>query len=201
MAFNNASGIGNTEGFRRAWAAKGFTNVEHVVYESKLPFERAELLCVLATRTGVIVMGSFLPDTTIILHEWFLLGLPVHSVIPAWAANPQLVQAPGLEVTEGIISIDIVTNGGREPFARDDAAYRRAMSQLTTSDIVAAIAWGIAFTLAIAIDRANSPTPSPSAMRSASSPILRARLSHRLPTVRRNWRVASRSTIRVASSV
>ncbi len=35
MAFNNASGIGNTEGFARAWKAKGGQVVESVVYETE----------------------------------------------------------------------------------------------------------------------------------------------------------------------
>ncbi len=156
MAFNNASGMGNTEGFRHARAAKGFTDGEHVVYEPNKPSYRAELLRVLATHPDVIVMGSFLPDTTIILREWFQLGVPVRWIIPAWAANPQLVQALGPAVTEGIIAVDTVSNEGSEAFARDDAAYRRAMNQLTTSDIVAAIAWGMAITLALAIERAKS---------------------------------------------
>ncbi len=156
MAFNNASGIGNTEGFRRAWAAKGFTNGEHVVYEPNQPSYRAELLRVLATRPDVIVMGSFLPDTTIILREWFQLGVPVRWIIPAWAANPQLVQALGPAVTEGIIAVDTVSNEESEAFARYDAAHRRAMNQPGTANIYAPTAWDMAITLALTIERAKS---------------------------------------------
>ncbi|MCS6853236.1 MAG: ABC transporter substrate-binding protein [Elioraea sp.] len=156
MAFNNASGIGNTEGFRRAWAAKGFANGEHVVYEPNQPSYRAELLRVLATRPDVIVMGSFLPDTTIILREWYQMGVPVRWIIPAWAANPQLVQALGPAVTEGIIAVDTVSNEGSPAFARYDAAYRRAMNQPGTANVYAAMAWDMAVTLALAIERARS---------------------------------------------
>ena len=157
MAFNNASGLGNTEGFRRAWAAKGNTNGEHVVYEPNQPSYRAELLRVLNTRPDVIVMGSFLPDTTIILREWFQTGMPVKWIIPAWAANPQLVQALGPAVTQGIIAVDSVSNEGAEAFAAFDAAHRRAMNnQAGTANVYAAMTWDMAHTLALAIEQAKS---------------------------------------------
>jgi branched-chain amino acid transport system substrate-binding protein len=156
MAFNNASGIGNTDGFRRAWAAKGNQNGEHVVYEPNQPSYRAELLRVLSTRPDVIVMGSFLPDTTIILREWFQTGTPVKWIIPAWAANPQLVQALGPAVTNGIIAVDSVSNEGAEAFAAYDAAYRRAMNQPGASNVYAAMTWDMANALALAIEQAKS---------------------------------------------
>ncbi|NMJ40731.1 amino acid ABC transporter substrate-binding protein [Roseomonas sp. JC162] len=156
MAFNNASGIGNTDGFRRAWAAKGNQNGEHVVYEPNQPSYRAELLRVLSTRPDVIVMGSFLPDTTIILREWFQTGTPVKWIIPAWAANPQLVQALGPAVTNGIIAVDSVSNEGAEAFTAYDAAYRRAMNQPGASNVYAAMTWDMANTLALAIEQAKS---------------------------------------------
>ncbi len=59
MAFNNASGIGNTQGFKKAWEAKGNQIVAEVVYEPNQPSYRAELQRVLAARPDVIVMGSF----------------------------------------------------------------------------------------------------------------------------------------------
>jgi branched-chain amino acid transport system substrate-binding protein len=156
MAFNNASGLGNTEGFRRAWAAKGFQNGEHVVYEPNQPSYRSELLRVLNTRPDVIVMGSFLPDTTIILREWFQMGVPVKWIIPAWAANPQLVQALGPVVTNGIIAVDSVSNEGSQAFAAYDAAYRRAMNAPGLDNVYAAMTWDMATTLALAIEQAKS---------------------------------------------
>jgi branched-chain amino acid transport system substrate-binding protein len=157
MAFNNASGIGNTEGFRRAWAAKGNQNGEHVVYEPNQPSYRAELLRVLATRPDVIVMGSFLPDTTIILREWFQTGTPMKWIIPGWAANTQLVQALGPAVTQGIIAVESVSNEGAPAFAAYDAAHRRAMNnQPGTANAYAAMTWDMATTLGLAIEQAKS---------------------------------------------
>jgi len=77
MAFNNASGIGNTEGFAKAWKAKGGEVVESVVYEPNQASYRSELMKVLAANPDVIVTGSYIADTTIILREWFQTGQPV----------------------------------------------------------------------------------------------------------------------------
>lgn len=157
MAINNASGLGNTEGFRRAWAAKGNTNGEHVVYEPNQPSYRSELMRVLNTRPDVIVMGSFLPDTTILLREWVQMGQPVKWIIPGWAANPQLVQALGPAVTEGIISVDSVSNEGAQAFAAFDTAHKRVMANRPgTENVYAAMTWDMVITLALAIEQAKS---------------------------------------------
>ncbi len=100
-----------------------------MVYEPNQPSYRAELQKVLAAKPDVIVMGSYLADTTIILREWFQTGETTKFIIPAWAANPQLVQALGPEVTEGIIAVDSISNEGSEAFKAYDAAYQKAMGQ------------------------------------------------------------------------
>ncbi|HVL71566.1 MAG TPA: ABC transporter substrate-binding protein [Beijerinckiaceae bacterium] len=156
MAFNNASGIGNTEGFKRAWEAKGNKVAEAVVYEPNQPSYRSELQKVLAAQPDVIVMGSFLPDTTIILREWFQTGQPVKWIIPGWAANPQLVKALGNDVVEGVISVDSVSNEKAASFQAYDQAYRKAMNQPGASNVYAAMTWDMVMTLALAMEAANS---------------------------------------------
>jgi branched-chain amino acid transport system substrate-binding protein len=156
MAFNNASGIGNTEGFKRAWEAKGNKVVESVVYEPNQATYRSELQKVLASRPDVIVMGSFLPDTTIIMREWFQSGQNTKWIIPGWAANPQLVKALGPEVVEGVISVDSVSNEGAPAFKAYDEAHRKAMNQPGLSNVYAAMTWDMVITLALAIEAANS---------------------------------------------
>lgn len=155
MAFNNASGVGNTEGFRKAWEAKGSKVVENVVYEPGQASYRSELMKVLAAKPDVIVTGSYLADTTIILREWFQSGQPVKWVIPGWAANPDLVKALGPEVCEGVISVDSVSNEKAPSFARYDAAYRKAMNQPGTANVYAAMTWDMVTTLALAIEAAG----------------------------------------------
>ena len=155
MAFNNASGIGNTEGFKKAWEAKGGKVVESVVYEPNQPSYRAELQKVLAAKPDVIVTGSYLADTTIILREWFQTGETTKWVIPAWAANPELVKALGNEATEGLFAVDSISNEGSEAFKAYDAAYKRVMNVDGLSNVYAAMTWDMVVTLALAMEAAG----------------------------------------------
>lgn len=156
MAFNNASGIGNTTGFKKAWEAKGKQIVADVVYEPNQPSYRAELQKILAAKPDVIVMGSFLPDTTIILREWFQTGANTKWIIPGWAANPQLVAALGNEATEGLISVDSVSNENAASFKHYDAAYQKAVGQPGASNVYAAMTYDMVITLALAMEAAKS---------------------------------------------
>lgn len=157
MGINNASGIGNVDGFRRAWAAKGNTNGTHIIYEPNQPSYRSELQRALSTRPDVVVMGSFLPDTTIILREWVQMGQPVKFIMPGWAGNPQLVQALGPVVTDGIIAVESVSNEGTPGFEAYDAAHRRVMAGRSgLENVYAAMCWDMVVTLALAIEQSKS---------------------------------------------
>jgi branched-chain amino acid transport system substrate-binding protein len=156
MAFNNASGIGNTEGFRKAWEAKGNKVVESVVYEPNQPSYRSELQKVLAANPDVIVTGSYLADTTIFMREWFQTGQPVKWIMPGWAASPELVKATGADVVEGVISVDSVSNENAPSYKAYDEAYRKAMNQPGQSNVYAAMTWDMVHSLALAIEAANS---------------------------------------------
>jgi branched-chain amino acid transport system substrate-binding protein len=156
MAFNNASGIGNTEGFRKAWEKKGGKVVASVVYEPNRPSYRTELQQVLAQKPDVIVTGSYLPDTTIILREWFQTGQPVKWIIPGWAANPDLVKALGNEVTEGIISVDSVSNEGAASYKSLDAAYEKATGKPLSTNVYAAMTYDMVMCIALAMEAAGA---------------------------------------------
>ena len=155
MAFNNASGIGNTDGFRKAWEKKGGKVLESVVYEPNQSSYRSELQKVLAAKPDVIVTGSYLADTTIILREWFQSGETQKWIIPGWAANPDLVKGVGAEATEGVISVESISNEGSQAFAAYDAAYRKAMSQPGLGNAYAAMTWDMVVVLALAIEAAG----------------------------------------------
>lgn len=155
MAFNNASGIGNTEGFTRAWQALGGEVVASVVYEPAQPSYRAELQKVLDAGPDVIVMGSYIADTTIILREWFQTGEENRWIIPAWAANPELVKALGPDVLEGVISVDSISNEGSTAFAAFDAAYQAAVGRSGLTNVYAAMTWDMLTVLALAMEAAG----------------------------------------------
>jgi branched-chain amino acid transport system substrate-binding protein len=155
MAFNNASGIGNTEGFRKAWEKKGGKLVAGVVYEPNRPSYRTELQQILAAKPDVIVTGSYLPDTTIILREWFQAGQDVKWIIPGWAANPELVKALGAEVCEGLISVDTVSNENAASYKALDAAYLKATGKPLASNVYAAMTYDMVICLALAMEAAG----------------------------------------------
>lgn len=152
MAFNNASGLGNTEGFTEAWVKKGGEVVSKVVYEPKQPSYRSELQQILASNPDVVVMGSYLPDTTIILREWFQSGQnpDLKWIIPGWAANEKLVEALGSEVTEGVIAVDSISNENAPSFAHFSEAYTKATGDAPGTNVYAAmtydmmVLWGLA---------------------------------------------------------
>lgn len=155
MAFNNASGIGNTEGFKKAWEAKGGKVVEAVVYEPNQASYRGELQKILAAKPDVIVTGSYLADTTIILREWFQTGENTKWIMPGWAANPDLVKAVGNEASEGIFSVDSVSNEQAPSFKLYDEAHRKATGQSGLNNVYAAMTWDMVITLALAMEAAG----------------------------------------------
>lgn len=156
MAFNNASGNGNVEGFTKAWTKQGGAVVAHVTYEPNRPSYRSELQKILRAKPDVIVMGSYLPDTTIILREWFQDGADNQWVIPGWAANPDLVKALGPEVCEGVISVDTVSNEKSAAYAHFDAGYEKSTGKPASTNIYAAMAYDMVIALGLAMEAAGA---------------------------------------------
>jgi branched-chain amino acid transport system substrate-binding protein len=155
MAFNNASGIGNTEGFKKAWEKKGGKVVASVVYEPNRPSYRTELQQVLAAKPDVIVTGSYVPDSTIIIREWFQTGQDVKWIMPGWAANPDLIKALGNEAVEGIISVESVSNENAASFKALDAAYQKATGKPLSTNVYAAMTYDMVMCIALAMEAAG----------------------------------------------
>jgi len=156
MAFNNASGLGNVQGFTRVWTQRGGQVVAHVTYEPNRPSYRSELQKILAAKPDVIVTGSYLPDTTIILREWFQSGAQNRWIIPGWAANPDLIKALGKQVCEGIISVDTISNENSAAWAHFDAAYTKATGKSASTNVYAAMTWDMVICLALAMEAAGA---------------------------------------------
>jgi len=156
MAFNNASGLGNTQGFTRAWEARGGKVLGHVTYEPNRPSYRSELQKILDTKPDVIVTGSYLPDSTIILREWFQSGTNVKWIMPGWAANPDLIKALGNEVCEGIISVDTVSNERSKSYAHFDEVFTKATGKAASTNVYAAMTYDMVISLALAIEAAGA---------------------------------------------
>ena len=159
MAFNNASGIGNADGFKAAWEKAGGTVVASVVYEPNQTSYAGELDRVLAAKPDVIVTGSYIPDSTIILRNWYETGATNKWILPGWAGNPALVAAVGKEATEGVFCVESVSNVGSGAFKLYDAAYRKAMGVSGEGNTYAAMAYDMAVVMALAVQAAGPGAP------------------------------------------
>jgi branched-chain amino acid transport system substrate-binding protein len=159
MAFNNPSGIGNTEEFAKNFVAGGGTLAGKVVYEPNQASYRSELEKVLATKPQVIVMGSYIKDTTIILKEWYQLNEPVKFIAPAWAVNPKLIETLGPEITEGVIAVDTVPNSASKTFASFAERYKKATGDDVSKNPYAPMVYDQMILLALAAEAAESTEP------------------------------------------
>ena len=148
--------IAKKRGFKRIWEAGGGKVVSEVVYEPNRPSYRSELQKVLAEKPDVIVMGSYLPDTTIILREWYQSGDKVAWIIPGWAANPELIKAVGPEITQGIISVDTVSNDGAPSNKQFAERFQKAAGSAASANIYAAMCYDMVISLALAIELAGA---------------------------------------------
>jgi branched-chain amino acid transport system substrate-binding protein len=155
MAFNNASGLGLTEGFAKAWKDMGNDIVEKVVYEPNQSSYRSELMKVLAARPDAIVTGSYYADTTIIMREWLQTGQKNRWVIPGHATTPEFIKAVG-PAAEGVLTADLVVAKDSPSYAPYDEAYRKQMGQPGESNIYAAMTWDMMIALALAIEATGS---------------------------------------------
>ncbi len=160
MAFNNASGRGNTDGFKRVWEQRGGKVVSEVIYEPNRPSYRSELQKVLAEKPDVIVMGSYLPDTTIILREWFQSGEKLSWIIPAWAANPELIKAVGPEIAEGLISVDTIPNEQGAGFKAVSDRFQKTAGVALDKNVYAAMSYDMVISLALALELAGGRSTS-----------------------------------------
>jgi branched-chain amino acid transport system substrate-binding protein len=155
MAFNNASGIGNTEGFKKVWEKKHGKVAGSIVYEPNRPSYRTELQQILAAKPDVVVTGSYVPDSTIILREWHQTGQDVKWIMPGWAANADLVKALGNEVVEGVIAVDAISNEGASSYKHLDAEYQKAMGKSVSTNVYAAMTYDMVVSLALAMEAAG----------------------------------------------
>jgi branched-chain amino acid transport system substrate-binding protein len=159
MAFNNPSGIGNTEEFAKNFTAAGGTLTGKVVYEPNQASYRSELEKVLATKPQVIVMGSYIKDTTVILKEWYQLNEPMKFIAPAWAVNPKLIETLGPEITEGVIAVDTVPNSASKTFAGFAERYKKAVGEDVSKNPYAPMVYDQMIVLALAAEAAKSTDP------------------------------------------
>jgi branched-chain amino acid transport system substrate-binding protein len=158
LAFNNPSGLTLGEEFKKRFEAAGGTCTV-VVYNPNQPSYRAELSRALAGKPEVIALGSYLPDTTILLKEWYVMDTPVNWIGPIWAVSPALVEAVGPKAADGVVSIGAVPNFDSPAYEAFRIRYERDMKQEVLANPFSAIAYDMAVVCALAIEAAKSDKP------------------------------------------
>ena len=160
MAFNNPSGLGNTQEFARNFRDAGGEVTAEVVYNPEQASYRAELEQALSPEPEVVVMGSYLPDTTIILKEWFqLFGDDVAWIAPAWAVNQDLVDSLGANVVEGVYAVDAVPNLDSPAYERFKDAFTAATGNDPSANPYAGMVYDQMIVLGLAMAAADSTDP------------------------------------------
>lgn len=158
LAFNNPSGIGNTTEFAKQFKADGGTVTSTVVYDGGRASYRTEIEKTLAAKPDVIVMGSYLADTTIILKELYQLGENIPVIAPAWAINPELVKAIG-PAAEGAFAVDALPNLGTKGYDFFKSAYQKVSKSDPVTNPYAAMVYDQVIVLALAMEAAKSTDP------------------------------------------
>jgi branched-chain amino acid transport system substrate-binding protein len=132
--------------------------VGEVVYEPNQPSYQSELQKALAGDPEVIVLGAYVPDTTLIVRGAFQLGSKVRFIGPGYAVNTKLVQSLGVEATEGLMAVDYVSALDNAAYKHFAERYKAVMGSSAGDDFFAACAYDMVQVTALAIEAAQGAT-------------------------------------------
>jgi len=155
MAFNNASGRDLVTGFKKSWSDKGHQLVADVVYEPKRPSYRSELQHVLMANPEIIVLGSYLPDTTIIVREARQMGSDVRFVGPGWAVTPKIAESLGNTAADGLMAIDYISALDSRAYTHFSKRYEQETGGAVGENFYASCAYDMVQCTALAIEAAG----------------------------------------------
>ncbi|PLC50549.1 amino acid ABC transporter substrate-binding protein [Pollutimonas subterranea] len=158
MAFNNSTFVGLADYFKKTWEADGGQVTDVVIYEPNQTSYRTELNRVLAKKPDIIALGSYRPDATILLKEWYQTGQDCKFIMPGWTANEGLVEAIGKEASEGIISVSNVAAQDSPTFKSYAARFRAKMKR--DPDVFAAQSYDMVIAIALALEAAGAKADS-----------------------------------------
>ncbi|WP_172329170.1 ABC transporter substrate-binding protein [Mangrovicoccus sp. HB161399] len=102
-------------------AAGGST--EKLIYDDKKPSYRSEVDEMMAFGPDVVVLGGYMPDTTVLLKDIYRAGYEGKMLAFAYSVNQKLVDALPAEVVEGIYTI--------APSPAEGSAAYKALTELT----------------------------------------------------------------------
>jgi branched-chain amino acid transport system substrate-binding protein len=156
MAFDNASGREIASGAKEAWDAKGKKLVAQIVYEPNQPSYRSEIQRVLAANPQIIIMGSYVPDMTIIVREIAQSGAGVKLIAPGYAVTPKMIETLGPDATDGIMTIDYVSSLNSAAYSHFSKWYKAVVGSEVGDNYYASCAYDMAQVLGLAIEAAGA---------------------------------------------
>lgn len=173
MGFNNPSGLAQVAGFTDAWKKAGGEIAGSVVYEPSRPTYRSELQVVLAKNPDVIIVAGYVPDSTIIMREWYQSGVSVKFILPAWGAGDKFAETLGKDVVEGVITVGAGTPENSPSAKACDELYRKLTGQAVSSNFYATMCYDMVNVLALAMLAAGqnaNPSSIAASIRTVANP-------------------------------
>lgn len=155
MGFNNASGREMAQGAKAVLQKAGREVLAEIIYEPNQPSYRSEIQAALAKQPEVLIMGSFLPDLTIILREVLQSGADVRFVAPAWAVTPKSIEALGA-ATNGVLLADYESALDSEAYATFKQRFKAETGMDIAGNHYASCAYDMMVTLALGIEATGS---------------------------------------------
>lgn len=156
MAYDNPSGRGNIGNFIKDWEEMGHKVITSLVYEPKQTSYRSEIQKVLASNPDAIVMSGYLPDTTIIMREWYQMGGTNKWIIPGWAAGTKLVENVGANVLQNVYAIDLMPDTQGDAYQNLNGEYEKKMGEAAKENPYATMCYDMVITLGLAIEHAGA---------------------------------------------
>jgi branched-chain amino acid transport system substrate-binding protein len=155
MADNNPSGLTLADEFKRLMKDGG-VDVNVVVYNSKQTTYRAELGKALQNNPELIALGSYVPETAIILKEAFEMNVTPRWVGPSWAVTPALLEKLPSNVTNGVVGIGAVPNMQHPKYEEFRKKYETETKDNLLSNPYSAVAFDMVIICALATESAKS---------------------------------------------
>lgn len=156
IAVNNPSGMANVAEFKKYFEADGGEVLEEVIYNANQSSYRTEVETVLKSKPEIVVMGSYAPDATLVLKEWYQTGEEMKWLGPAFAINAQLIEALGNDVVEGVLAVDAIPDRTSTAYADLSAKYEEITGSPVFDNIYAPMTYDMVHLLALAIEAAGS---------------------------------------------
>ena len=96
-----------------------------VIYDAKKNGFRSEVDAMIQSKPDILMLGGYLPDTIVVAKDIYRASYSGKIVGYAYSITPQLVEATGKDIAEGLYSIEPVADAGSGAYARVQKALKK----------------------------------------------------------------------------